>query len=87
MSHQIPEQDWRAKQKAMDDLMQTVELQKKALDTLQKDIREKEKLCSALRVSTLLVFILWMSKDGCGSIVIRMFVSYKGSDDILGITT
>nr|CAA09084.1 TRAF interacting protein [Takifugu rubripes] len=43
------ERDWREKQKAMDDLMETVELQRKALENLQKDVMEKEKLCSALR--------------------------------------
>lgn len=41
----------------MDDLMETVELQRKALENLQKDIMEKEKLCSALRVRMLIVFI------------------------------
>lgn len=51
----------------MDDLMGTVELQRKALDSLQKDIMGKEKLCSALRVSLLTVF------NSCGC---RMFVLY-----------
>lgn len=58
MSDQIPERDWREKQKAMDGLMGTVELQRKALDSLQKDIMGKEKLCSALRVSMLYFLIL-----------------------------
>lgn len=62
MSEQIPERDWREKQKVMDDLMGTVELQRKDLDSLQKDINAKEKLCSALRVSMLTVFLfLWIS--------------------------
>uniref|UniRef100_H3C3B8 TRAF-interacting protein n=1 Tax=Tetraodon nigroviridis TaxID=99883 RepID=H3C3B8_TETNG len=43
------ERDWREKQKVMDDLMETVELQRKDVDSLQKDIHAKEKLCSALR--------------------------------------
>lgn len=55
MSDQIPERDWREKQKAMDDLMETVQLQRKALENLQKEIMEKEKLCSALRVSVSIV--------------------------------
>lgn len=54
-SEQIPERDWREKQKVMDDLMGTVELQRKDLDSLKKDINAKEKLCSALRVSMLTV--------------------------------
>lgn len=57
VSGQIPERDWREKQKAMDDLMETVELQRKALENLEKAITEKEKLCSALRVSMLIVSI------------------------------
>lgn len=57
MSDQIPERDWREKQKAMDDLMETVQLQRKALENLQKEIMEKEKLCSALRVSVSIVSV------------------------------
>lgn len=57
VSDRIPERDWREKQKAMDDLIETVELQRKALENLQKDIMEKEKLCSALRVRMLIVSI------------------------------
>lgn len=58
MSDPIPERDWREKQKAMDDLIETVELQRKALENLQKDIMEKEKLCSALRVSMLMFLFI-----------------------------
>ncbi|CAF96887.1 unnamed protein product, partial [Tetraodon nigroviridis] len=47
------ERDWREKQKVMDDLMETVELQRKDVDSLQKDIHAKEKLCSALRMTYL----------------------------------
>lgn len=64
MSEQIPERDWREKQKVMDDLMGTVELQRKDLDSLQKDINAKEKLCSALRVSMLTVFFILMDIIG-----------------------
>lgn len=51
VSEQIPEHDWKEKQKVMDDLLRTVELQKKDLNNLQKVVNVKEKLCSALRVS------------------------------------
>lgn len=64
-SDQIPERDWREKQKAMDSLMETVELQSNALENLKKAIAEKEKLCSALRVSTSIMSV---------SIHCRMFV-------------
>ena len=60
MSEQTPERDWREKQKVMDELMGTVELQRKDLDSLQKDINAKEKLCSALRVSMLTVCFLFL---------------------------
>lgn len=56
MSEQTPERDWREKQKVMDELMGTVALQRKDLDSLQKEINAKEKLCSALRVSMLTVY-------------------------------
>lgn len=59
VSQHFPERDWREKQKVMDDLMETVELQRKDLDSLQKDIHAKEKLCSALRVSIQTVFYFY----------------------------
>lgn len=65
MSDQIPERDWREKQKVMDDLMGTVELQRKALDSLQKDIMGKEKLCSALRVSMMTGFFFILVDVAC----------------------
>lgn len=45
------EKDWRDKQKSMDNLRDTVDRQKRDLDSAQKEIVEKEMLCSALRVS------------------------------------
>lgn len=92
VSNQIPERDWREKQKVMDDLMGTVELQRKALDSIQKEIMEKEKLCSALRVRLQPVFY------GCENCMVLLYVRllhfwfgflffYKETDDIPGITT
>uniref|UniRef100_A0A3P8U6X2 TRAF-interacting protein n=1 Tax=Amphiprion percula TaxID=161767 RepID=A0A3P8U6X2_AMPPE len=43
------EQDWRDKQKAMDSLRDTVDKQRRDLDSVRKEIMEKEMLCCALR--------------------------------------
>uniref|UniRef100_A0A672YNF2 TRAF-interacting protein n=1 Tax=Sphaeramia orbicularis TaxID=375764 RepID=A0A672YNF2_9TELE len=43
------EKDWRDKQKTVDSLKDTVDKQRRDLDSLQKEIVEKEMLCSALR--------------------------------------
>ncbi|XP_018535479.1 E3 ubiquitin-protein ligase TRAIP [Lates calcarifer] len=43
------ERDWRDKQKAMDSLKETVDKQRRDLDSVRKEIMEKEMLCSALR--------------------------------------
>ncbi|KAF7656871.1 hypothetical protein LDENG_00034660 [Lucifuga dentata] len=43
------EKDWREKQKAMDSLKDTVDKQRRDLDSVQKEMVEKEMLCSALR--------------------------------------
>uniref|UniRef100_A0A4W6EQ52 TRAF-interacting protein n=1 Tax=Lates calcarifer TaxID=8187 RepID=A0A4W6EQ52_LATCA len=40
---------WRDKQKAMDSLKETVDKQRRDLDSVRKEIMEKEMLCSALR--------------------------------------
>lgn len=86
--NKFPERDWREKQKVMDDLLGTVELQRKDLDNLQKDINAKEKLCSALRVSLLTAFY----SDGHHRIALHFlsldcFTFHKETDDVLGITT
>ncbi|XP_070814809.1 E3 ubiquitin-protein ligase TRAIP [Chaetodon trifascialis] len=43
------ERDWRDKQKVVDGLKDTVDRQRKDLDSVRKDVMEKEMLCSALR--------------------------------------
>uniref|UniRef100_A0A3B5BL24 TRAF interacting protein n=1 Tax=Stegastes partitus TaxID=144197 RepID=A0A3B5BL24_9TELE len=43
------EQDWRDKQKVMDSLKDTVDKQRRDLDSVRKEIMEKEMLCCALR--------------------------------------
>lgn len=43
------ERDWRDKQKVMDSLKDTVDKQRRDLDSVRKEIMEKEMLCSALR--------------------------------------
>ncbi|XP_010733270.1 E3 ubiquitin-protein ligase TRAIP [Larimichthys crocea] len=43
------ERDWRDKQKATDNLKEIVEKQRRDLDSVRKEIMEKEMLCSALR--------------------------------------
>ncbi|KAM4740794.1 E3 ubiquitin-protein ligase TRAIP [Anableps anableps] len=43
------DRDWREKQKAMDSLKDTVNKQKRDLDTMRKEIMEKEMICVALR--------------------------------------
>ncbi|XP_042359612.1 E3 ubiquitin-protein ligase TRAIP [Plectropomus leopardus] len=43
------EQDWRDKQKMVDSLRDTVDKQRRDLDSVRKEIMEKEMLCSALR--------------------------------------
>uniref|UniRef100_A0A672F2K3 RING-type domain-containing protein n=1 Tax=Salarias fasciatus TaxID=181472 RepID=A0A672F2K3_SALFA len=43
------ERDWREKQKAADSLKDTVEKQRRDMDSMRKEIMEKEMLCSALR--------------------------------------
>ncbi|XP_072238910.1 E3 ubiquitin-protein ligase TRAIP [Leuresthes tenuis] len=43
------ERDWRDKQKVMDSLKDTVDKQRRDLDSVQKEVMEKEMLCSALR--------------------------------------
>lgn len=53
MSDQFAEQDWREKQKVADSLKDTVDKQRRDLDSARKEIKEKEMLCSALRVSFL----------------------------------
>nr|XP_057910327.1 E3 ubiquitin-protein ligase TRAIP [Doryrhamphus excisus] len=43
------ERDWRDKQKTVDGLKDTVDKQRRDLDSMRKDVVEKEMLCSALR--------------------------------------
>ncbi|KAM9361738.1 E3 ubiquitin-protein ligase TRAIP [Symphorus nematophorus] len=43
------ERDWRDKQKVVDGLKETVDKQRKDLDSVRKEVMEKEMLCSALR--------------------------------------
>ncbi|TDH14608.1 hypothetical protein EPR50_G00044030 [Perca flavescens] len=43
------ERDWRDKQKLVDSLKDTVDKQRRDLDSVRKEIMEKEMLCSALR--------------------------------------
>ncbi|XP_078103923.1 E3 ubiquitin-protein ligase TRAIP [Sander vitreus] len=43
------ERDWRDKQKVLDSLKDTVDKQRRDLDSVRKEIMEKEMLCSALR--------------------------------------
>ncbi|XP_059185403.1 E3 ubiquitin-protein ligase TRAIP [Centropristis striata] len=43
------ERDWRDKQKMVDSLKETVDKQRRDLDSVRKEIMEKEMLCSALR--------------------------------------
>ncbi|XP_029007310.1 E3 ubiquitin-protein ligase TRAIP [Betta splendens] len=43
------ERDWRDKQKMIDSLKDTVDKQKRDLDGIRKEVKEKEMLCSALR--------------------------------------
>ncbi|XP_037639231.1 E3 ubiquitin-protein ligase TRAIP [Sebastes umbrosus] len=43
------ERDWRDKQKSVDSLRDIVDKQKRDLDSVRKDIMEKEMLCSTLR--------------------------------------
>lgn len=43
------EREWRDKQKAADSLKETLEKQRKDLDAVRKDVKEKDMLCSALR--------------------------------------
>ncbi|XP_037535214.1 E3 ubiquitin-protein ligase TRAIP [Nematolebias whitei] len=43
------ERDWRDKQKVMDSLKDTVDKQRRDLDSTRKEILEKEMLCAALR--------------------------------------
>ncbi|KAG8007370.1 E3 ubiquitin-protein ligase TRAIP, partial [Nibea albiflora] len=49
VSDQFIERDWRDKQKATDNLKDIVEKQRRDLDSVRKEIMEKEMLCSALR--------------------------------------
>lgn len=44
------ERDWRDKQKVADGLKDTVDKQRKDLDSIRREIMEKEMLCSSLRV-------------------------------------
>lgn len=55
------ERDWRDKQKVVDSLKDTVDKQKRDLDSMRKEIREKEMLCSALRVSCMFFIDLTLS--------------------------
>ncbi|KAM4613293.1 E3 ubiquitin-protein ligase TRAIP [Polymixia lowei] len=43
------ERDWKDRQKVLDSLKDTVDRQKRDLDTMRKEIAEKEMFCSALR--------------------------------------
>ncbi|XP_041639258.1 E3 ubiquitin-protein ligase TRAIP [Cheilinus undulatus] len=43
------ERDWRDKQKVVDGLKETVDRQRRDLDSVRKEVMEKEMLCSALR--------------------------------------
>lgn len=49
----LAERDWRDREKVVDSLRDTVDKQRRDLDSMRKDITEKEMLCSALRVSCL----------------------------------
>lgn len=53
---QFLERDFRDKQKVIDGLKDTVDKQKRDLDSVRKEITEKDMLCSALRVSYLVNF-------------------------------
>lgn len=57
LSDQFIERDWRDKQKVVDDLRDTVEKQRKDLDSVRKAVMEKEMFCSALRVSHLFFIV------------------------------
>lgn len=78
------EQDWRDKQKAMDILKDTVDRQKRDLENMRKEIRDKDMLCSALKVSIhLSCFISWPRTDSicnCDG----MFWSLTETDDVYG---
>lgn len=54
---QFLERDWRDKQKVVDNLKETVDKQKRDLDSMRKEVKEKEMLCSALRVSWLFFIV------------------------------
>lgn len=49
----LVERDWREREKVVDSLRDTVDKQRRDLDSVRKDIMEKEMLCSSLRVSCL----------------------------------
>lgn len=55
MSDQLVEKDWRDKEKLVEGLKDTVDKQKKDLNIVQKEIMKKDMLCSALKVSRLLL--------------------------------
>lgn len=50
MSYQFVERDLRDKQKIVDSLKDSVDKQRRDLDSLRKEIKEKDMLCSALKV-------------------------------------
>lgn len=78
------EQDWRDKQKSMDSLKDTLDRQRRDLDHMRKEIRDKDMLCSALKVSLhLSCFISGLHTDWifkCGV----MCWSVTETDDLYG---
>lgn len=55
LSERFVERDWRDKQKVVDGLRDTVDKQRRDLDSMRKDVSEKEMICSALKVCCLLL--------------------------------
>lgn len=50
LSGQFVERDLRDKQKVVESLKDSMDKQRRDLDSLRKEIKEKEMLCSALKV-------------------------------------
>ena len=56
-SDHFAERDWRDRQKVLDGLKDTVDKQNRDLDSVRKEIMEKEMLCCTLRVSCLVSLV------------------------------
>lgn len=85
--NELVERDWRDKQKVMDSLKDTVDKQRRDLDSTRKEIMEKEMLCAALRVSIHLRVLDYCLHRSFVQLEINVCLCVTETDDVFGNAT